>query len=190
LQVQIVKVRQLWARIETVTARWGRLFSGSGSRYELPALVSNLGYQLGATVHYNCMSGKDRTGMADVEAKLLAFQMDQRINEAIANGIPLEQAKVVPPYEGEFKELDAEAMAKLIFEGGNLNIQQINTGVAGYKIRGAMKGTVFAGRLDQLVSTQRGQQVLRQYLGVDDTISVKAKELSKMVNALSGFTGA
>ena len=189
LMVQIEKVNQLWARIEKVSARYWRLFSGSGSGYELPALVSNLAYQLGAMVHYNCMSGKDRTGMADVEAKLLAYQMDQRVKEAQESGVSLDRANLVPKYN-KFTEGDAEAATRLMFESGNLDIQQINTGVAGYKVRGAMAGLVSGGRLGKILSTERGQSALRKYLGVDEQISLKAKTFTKAVNALSIFTGA
>jgi len=189
LAVQIEKVNQLWARIEKVSARYWRLFSGSGSCYELPALVSNLAYQLGAMVHYNCMSGKDRTGMADVEAKLLAYQMDQRVKEAQESGVSLDQVDLVPKYN-TFTEGDAEAATRLMFESGNLDIQQINTGVAGYKVRGAMAGLASGGRLGKILSTERGQSALRKYVGVDEQIALKAKTFTKAVNALSIFTGA
>lgn len=191
LKVRIAKITQLWQRVEGMTDRKGGLLSGSGSRYELPALMTNLGYQLGAMVHFNCMSGKDRTGMADVESKLLAYQMDKRVQQARALGLALDQVDLVPKYTDDFSEGDAEAFAKLIFEGGNLDIQKLNTTVAGFKIRGAMMGTVAGeGRLGQALDTKRGQEVLRQYLGLDNSVNVKAKEFSKMINALSGFTGA
>lgn len=191
LRVKIAKITQLWQRVESMTDRKGGVLSGSGSRYELPALMTNLGYQLGAMVHFNCMSGKDRTGMADVESKLLAYQMDKRVEQARALGLALDQVELVPKYTGDFSEGDAEAFAKLIFEGGNLDIQKLNTTVAGFKIRGAMMNTTIgSGRLGQALDTKRGQQVLRQYLGLDESVNVKAKEFSKMINALSGFTGA
>jgi len=175
---QIAKVKQLWARIEEMRARrsW-HSFSGSGTAYELPALVANLGFLLGAMVHYNCMSGKDRTGMADVEAKLLAYQMEARLKS--------ESITLVPPYKAPFSEVEAEAMLKLILESGNLDIQQINTGVAGYKIRGAIKW-----RLKGILATGRGQQILRQYLAVDEQTSLETKQLINLVNGLSSFTEA
>ncbi len=182
LRIRIEKIKQLWARIEAVSARrnW-RSFSGSGMGYELPALVSNLGYQLGAMVHYNCMSGKDRTGMADVEAKLLAYQMDFRARAEIPLLLPIE---LVPNYKKKLSDDDAEAAIKLIFESGNLDIQQINTGVAGYKIRGAM-----GGRWQKILATQRSQQILRQYLAWDDGL-IQPKQFNNLVNAFSIFTEA
>jgi hypothetical protein len=187
---RLALTRQLWARLQSVTARWGGLRSGSGSAYELPALVTNLGYQLGAAAHYACLSGKDRTGIADVEAKLLAYQMDQRVREARGSGTPLAHARLVPHYTGRMSEGDGEAAVRLLFESGNLEIQQINTGVAGYKIRGGLRGRFGDGRLGRILATGRAQAVLREYLNGEAPAAIDAQAFSRLINGLSIFTGA
>ena len=95
----------------------------------------------------------------------------------------------MPRYD-KFTGSDAEAATRLMFESGNLDIQQINTGVAGYKVRGAMAGLASGGRLGKILPTERGQSALREYIGADEQIALKAKTFTKAVNALLIFTGA
>jgi hypothetical protein len=128
--------------------------------------------------------------MADVEAKLLAFQMDVRAQRAMAEGESLEKAELVPQYEKDLREEEAEVAVKLIFESGNLEIQQLNTALAGYKVRGAMKGTLVKGRLERILASQGAQDLLKQYLENDEQISTKAKQFSRMLQGLSSFTDA
>lgn len=108
----------LWYQIEDV-------MKNGGTAYELPARIANLAFRMGILVHFNCKSGKDRTGLEDVEAKFLAQQI---------YGVHNNQA--VPTYQNVFKKdsLEKSMYRQLLFESGNLEVQAKNTGAPGYKV--------------------------------------------------------
>ncbi len=190
-----IKIQGLWARLQAMKSAAG---SGSGSLYELPAVASNLGFQLGAMVHYNCKSGKDRTGAADFEAKLLAFQMENRAQAAGANLPHMDPADVVPKYGSALTPDDAEAAAKLLMEAGNLDVQKFNTAFAGSKVVGSQLGiSEFNKRLLTILAQPRGQETFRQYLlqsgAMADRVKdydIKVKEALSLFMGLSKFTGS
>ncbi|MBU0782856.1 MAG: hypothetical protein KJ798_04040 [Gammaproteobacteria bacterium] len=88
--------------------------------YKLPTRLLALANEIGATPAFNCKSGKDRTGQLNVEIRELYAQL-------IANG-------------GTPRAVDAkrEGLAKenykiLFMNGGDRDIQALNTGVTGSK---------------------------------------------------------
>lgn len=88
--------------------------------YRYSSLIANYAYLAGHVPHFNCRSGKDRTGMLDAEAKLHAIALDR--------GHVLDPSKPL-------SEEDSMLLADLAIRGGSAEIQRLNTGVAGSKIR-------------------------------------------------------
>ena len=86
-----------------------------------PARIAMLTFLMGGVPAWNCKSGKDRTGILDVEIKFLAAQM-----ETLGD---------VPDYQASLSEDDAQFYADLAVEGGNREIQEYNTGVGGSMVR-------------------------------------------------------
>jgi phosphatidylinositol-4,5-bisphosphate 4-phosphatase len=122
IEKDIKKIEQLWKRIQ----ERGKL-GGGDVDYEMPALISNLAFLIGSMVHYNCKSGKDRTGMADVETKFLAYQMEDRAKKG--------DRQLVPHYTDSLSKEDKKTLKTMVFESGNLEVQKYNTGFAGYKVK-------------------------------------------------------
>ncbi len=83
--------------------------------------LANLAFKLGYEVHFNCRSGKDRTGMFDAEAKFQAIRLASSDSRPPAWDLP------ITPDE-----------SKLLFElaavGGSNIIQKRNTGLPGNRL--------------------------------------------------------
>lgn len=58
-----------------IDALWRKIKTTAMGEYVVPARLANLAYLLGLTVHFNCKSGKDRTGLLDIESKFLAREL-------------------------------------------------------------------------------------------------------------------
>ncbi|MFT0893299.1 inositol phosphate phosphatase SopB [Pseudochelatococcus sp. G4_1912] len=98
-------------------------FKSAGTEpYKLVSRIAVLTHMIGNYADFNCKSGKDRTGELDVEAKYLAAQMD-------ATGI-------VPTPDAERSLEERANFFRIAIEGGNHEMQQYSTGIAGYKIFG------------------------------------------------------
>lgn len=89
--------------------------------YALPEQVVLLSNEIDVLPAWNCMSGKDRTGLLDAEVK-------QSLIEQSLNGGQVADFSLA--MTGERQQLHD----KVLLESGNHEIQQANTGVAGYKI--------------------------------------------------------
>ena len=83
------------------------------------SLVSHL---MGETPLFNCKSGKDRTGQLDAEVKFLAAAADESGGRVPA---PDESMEAWRPVRNDF-----------VFNTGNLEMQRLNTGLPGYKLKG------------------------------------------------------
>lgn len=91
-----------------------------GEPYKLAQRVSMLANEINAVPCWNCKSGKDRTGMLDVEIKREAVSLDA--------GNPL--SKPGQPLDLKGKWL----LQQLLLNSGNLEVQAQNTGLAGNKV--------------------------------------------------------
>ncbi len=101
-------------------------------RYALAARVVVLCTLSGAVSHFNCRSGKDRTGFLDVEVKFVAFQLARRLRGMAVSALG------TPMLADE-----REAWKELLLLGGNHEIQKLNTGVEGSKLdHGLLKDRV------------------------------------------------
>lgn len=87
--------------------------------YKIVTRLAYMCYLMGIKVAFNCKSGKDRTGMMDVETKFLVSRSCQQ------GSIPRPDEPLSPEYQ--------EALYILAVFSGNHEMQKMNTGIAGYK---------------------------------------------------------
>jgi phosphatidylinositol-4,5-bisphosphate 4-phosphatase len=78
-----------------------------------------LAFEIGAVPCWNCKSGKDRTGMLDVELKREAVALHQ--NSELAPGSPL-------------TDDHQRLLQQALLYGGNFEVQTYNTGAPGNKV--------------------------------------------------------
>lgn len=92
----------------------------NGEPYKLAQRVIMLANEINSVPCWNCKSGKDRTGMLDVEIKREAISLHQG-NSLSKLGRPLDQ---------NGKRL----LRQVLLNSGNLEVQAQNTGLAGNKV--------------------------------------------------------
>lgn len=109
------------AKIEALTGGIEDAGLGASGSYQLPAMIANLAYQLGDSVHFNCKSGKDRTGIMDSESKFMARQLDKQ------SGTPRMDVPNVAERARRSPEQNYEH-DQMLWEGGNLDILAQNVG--------------------------------------------------------------
>ena len=95
---------------------------GGGDPFKMVSRLALVGHLMGETPVFNCKSGKDRTGQLDAEVKFLATAADE-------NG-----GRVPPPDES--METWRPVRNDFVFNTGNLEMQRLNTGLPGYKLKG------------------------------------------------------
>ena len=93
-----------------------------GEPYKMPTRLAVLADMLGVKVAFNCKSGKDRTGELDAEIKHFKLQM------ALTGTVPHHTRRRTPDEMRHFHEV--------VTNSGNFEVQQLNTGYAGYKLHG------------------------------------------------------
>lgn len=121
LQRKVDGIRTLLNQINSIDQR--KTYSSDGHEaYKMASRIAVLTNLLGGVPAWNCKSGKDRTGMMDVECKFLATLV------ALGKNIPEPGA----PLTSEQKML----YRNLLLQSGNHEMQKYNTGVAGYKLEG------------------------------------------------------
>ena len=114
-------IRNLIRQINIIDQR--KTYSSDGHEaYKMASRIAVLTYLLGGVPAWNCKSGKDRTGMMDVECKFLATLA------ALGKDIPEPGAQL----NAEQKML----YRNLLLQSGNHEMQKYNTGIAGYKLEG------------------------------------------------------
>ena len=104
------QVRQIWTE--------GSYRHKEGDLFKMTSRLAVLTHRIGATPMWNCRSGKDRTGHLDAEAKMLAAE--------------IHYTGQVPDY-GPLSEERKKMFTEFAMHTGNLEIQQYNTGLPGYK---------------------------------------------------------
>ena len=90
--------------------------------YALPARLALLTGKLGLTPSFNCKSGKDRTGQLDAEIKYLATCIERNGGR-------------VPEPGAELSSEEQDLYRTIVLNSGNHEIQRMNTGHAGYKVK-------------------------------------------------------
>lgn len=96
--------------------------AGGGDPFKMVSRLALVGHLMGETPLFNCKSGKDRTGQLDAEVKFLATAAD-------------ENGGRVPPSD-ESMETWRPVRNDFVFNTGNLEMQRLNTGLPGYKLKG------------------------------------------------------
>ncbi|MDE0365537.1 MAG: hypothetical protein OXP09_08180, partial [Gammaproteobacteria bacterium] len=95
--------------------------AGGGDPFKMVSRLALIGHAMGETPLFNCKSGKDRTGQLDAEVKFLAAAADESGGSVPA---PDESMEAWRPVRNEF-----------VFNTGNLEMQRLNTGLPGYKLK-------------------------------------------------------
>jgi hypothetical protein len=90
--------------------------------YKIVSRLAVLTHKMGGDPAFNCKSGKDRTGQLDAEAKLLATQ--------------IEQDGDVPEPDHKPSELEKRNRYNMALNSGNHEMQELNTGHMGFKLKG------------------------------------------------------
>jgi hypothetical protein len=103
-----------------------------GDPHKMVSRLSVLTHIIGQTPCFNCKSGKDRTGTLDVEAKFLATRIDFARKQAAANNADPTTFKFVPD-PGPLSKEDQAMFRQIAIRSGNLEVQEYNTGIGGYK---------------------------------------------------------
>ncbi len=103
--------------------------------YVVPARILLLESIMGGSVHYHCKSGKDRTGLLDIEVKYLAQQLENTSKKEGATYIDLvaEKKNSLKMDLREESDNDRALRNQIAYEGGNLDIAEANTGERGLK---------------------------------------------------------
>ena len=96
--------------------------AGGGDPFKMVSRLALVGHLMGETPLFNCKSGKDRTGQLDAEVKFLAAAADESGGRVPA---PDESMEAWRPVRNDF-----------VFNTGNLEMQRLNTGLPGYKLKG------------------------------------------------------
>eukprot|EP00993_Chasmostoma_nieuportense_P003227 NODE_395_length_2302_cov_26.864368_g366_i0.p1 GENE.NODE_395_length_2302_cov_26.864368_g366_i0~~NODE_395_length_2302_cov_26.864368_g366_i0.p1 ORF type:complete len:735 (-),score=188.12 NODE_395_length_2302_cov_26.864368_g366_i0:15-2219(-) len=82
-----------------------------------------LAWMMGHSIVWNCKSGKDRTGVVDIELKLLA-----ELNQQLGAIPSLEQCDA-------YRDRLIRFRRELFLGAGNMDVQKVNTGIAGFKMQ-------------------------------------------------------
>lgn len=93
-----------------------------GEAYKMPTRLAILCEMLDIKIAFNCKSGKDRTGELDAEIKHFRLQME------MTGQVPQLGRTRSPEELAQFHEV--------VTHSGNFEMQRLNTGYAGYKLKG------------------------------------------------------
>lgn len=113
------RVKELSQQIKTIWQHKSH-HSDNGEPYKLAQRVTMLANEINSVPCWNCKSGKDRTGMLDVEIKREAISLHQ--------GNPLSKLGSSLDQNGKW------LLKQVLLNSGNLEVQAQNTGLAGNKV--------------------------------------------------------
>ncbi|WP_156437541.1 MULTISPECIES: inositol phosphate phosphatase SopB [Burkholderia] len=112
-------IRTMVTQLKEIWAQHAHRKDG-GEPYKAAQRVAMLAYEIGAVPCWNCKSGKDRTGMLDAEIKREAITQ----HEGHPPSRPM--AGLTEPMQRLFRAV--------LLDGGNLAVQEKNTGASGNKV--------------------------------------------------------
>ncbi len=135
--------------------------------YKFAARLALLSSLLNGGTAFNCRSGKDRTAQLDLEAKLLAIQIESRhlgaFEAATADG-SVRSTNVPPPYAGR-TDFERYQLQHLVFgDKSRTEMQRYNTGVEGSKLKAMAVIDTFAPADADNRDTVRAEFIGRAYL--------------------------
>ena len=96
-------------------------WSGNNEPYKMVSRLALTSHLMGETSLFNCKSGKDRTGQLDAEVKYLAA-----VGHATGH---------IPEPDSAHTAESRKMRTTFTLNAGNLEIQRMNTGLPGYKLR-------------------------------------------------------
>ena len=105
---------------QALTAKAER--SDAHDAFKVAARIAVLSNLIGKVPCWNCKSGKDRTGKMDVECKFLST--------LIARG------ETIPEPGARLTDAQKRLFRSIALEGGNFEVQKMNTAIAGFKTGG------------------------------------------------------
>lgn len=126
LNVDLNKARKLKEQIEEAGGpqNYEKI---TGNPYAVGARVLVLAHYMGFSVHWHCKSGKDRTGMMDIEVKYVLEMLDRSYRKYAMKFKP-------PPLElGEESSYKKNIRGRIALRGGNMEVARANTGEHGLK---------------------------------------------------------
>jgi hypothetical protein len=112
--------------------------------FKWQARVCLLCHWMGTVVYMSCKSGKDRTGLMDVETKWLALLHHHH--------------KHVPPWDRESTPEEYALLKTLLLNGGNATLQRYNNGAPGFRLSGT--------RLASLIKRLETLNILQEVEGL------------------------
>ena len=96
-------------------------WSGNNEPYKMVSRLALISYLMDETTLFNCKSGKDRTGQLDAEVKYLAA-----VGHASGR---------IPVADAAHTDETRRMRTTFTLYAGNLELQRMNTGLPGYKLR-------------------------------------------------------
>lgn len=114
------QARELQRQIGEIHASRSYMHAGN-EVYKMPTRLAVLAELLGVKVAFNCKSGKDRTGMLDAQIKHMKIQI------ALTGEVPRPDRVRT--------RAEKDELYKVVINSGNLDMQRLNTGFAGYKLK-------------------------------------------------------
>ncbi|MCC6623679.1 MAG: hypothetical protein IT385_20645 [Deltaproteobacteria bacterium] len=132
--VEDLKKRQL--QVNALYKQFKTLGPTHVGNYEAAAILGNMAHLMGHEVHFNCKSGKDRTGLMDANSKHLAAELGRRRAD------PNLHERYLTPEPGWLDQTHgpaAEGRRQMIWESGNLQVLEKNVGGQSLKVGDAAK---------------------------------------------------
>lgn len=136
----IIELSKQIREMYTSGAHRGTVIRTEHDTYKMAARLLLLTHLLEGVPLSNCKSGKDRTGMLDVEVKFLAHQL------ATTGEVPKPGQLLTPEQSRIFREIAMNA--------GNLEVQKQNTGIGGYKTEGVSS-------IDERIGDDAARRIVR-----------------------------
>ncbi|HEY9602717.1 MAG TPA: inositol phosphate phosphatase SopB, partial [Allocoleopsis sp.] len=143
--------------------------------YKLAALLANLGYLMDYIVHFNCKSGKDRTGLMDAKSKHLARELHENRKKKDAS---------VPGF-ATFSERNFEQEQRhqqMLWEGGNLQVLEQNVGGQSLKVAdlAAVPSSIDANLMEDLGGSEKLKEIqgLKRYTNIDTIAELSTSSLN------------
>lgn len=123
---KLIKIAQDIAAVKKLSVQCAQIYTSKGfldagtEPYKLVSRLALLSFMVSGQPFFNCKSGKDRTGMLDVQAKLLAVQYKTTGD--------------IPDYDRERSRAEKTQLRTIMSDGGNHEVQQSYTGYPGFKL--------------------------------------------------------
>jgi phosphatidylinositol-4,5-bisphosphate 4-phosphatase len=133
--------------------------------YKIASRLAALAYLSGCHVHFNCKSGKDCTGLMDIEVKRLMASM---YGSFLGSG-----EVTVPQYSLSGHAAEKSSYRTLLADSGNFEVQEYNTGGRGFKVAQLSKFKISPSdnKLASRFGSGGGLQFaygLKAYMDIDD----------------------